>query len=106
MRLGKFDIADWLLKSKSELLTEIFAKAKFLPVQIERSWDSATTIYMGTSPYFEEVPHGEIAPRVSIAWESRLSIHDEEIITKLLINGKVVYSVTMSSEIDKTDIFW
>ena len=60
--IGKFLVADHMLRFEPDLVAEVFARLKIVPVRIESLWQDLIWEYTALSSWFAEVPVGDCVP--------------------------------------------
>lgn len=82
-RLGKFYIADFIIKNNLEEVAEILSQLKFVPVKVENLFHMDKIEYIGYSPLFREIEKNSVWPEYQIIItkneDDTISVKAEEI---------------------------
>jgi len=100
-RLGQINITQQLIDSNPDRVLEIFNKISFLPLRIREVWEQGKLVYIGYSPEFEIVKHGEHIPmyRVQLTMqiddEGNRTIHDCALSLDNSCYSQIIYPVSI-----------
>lgn len=68
--VGTFYVATDLLHKDPEALANLFARLRVLPVRVEALFDPQVVEYRAWSPYFAEIPEGEVWPHYEVVMQA------------------------------------
>lgn len=61
-RIGKFYLADYLIRNQSDSVAQALWEMKFVPLRVEHLWSNRKFLMEGFSPKFSEVKEGMEIP--------------------------------------------